>query len=86
MLPAGASLQGSTNTTNLALGGTVGRLVTTGTAQLRIHCSEIRPNSKMKVLSMLSGPQSSSADTVIETLSSNLRISPEGIRADVPTW
>jgi hypothetical protein len=36
----------------------------------------------MKALSLLSGLQSSSADTVIETLSSNLRISPEGIRAD----
>ena len=82
-LPAGASLQGGTITTNLSLDGAVDRLVTTGTVLLsNARLAGYDLASKMKVLSMLSGLQSSSADTVIETLSSTLRVSPEGIRAD----
>jgi AsmA protein len=82
-LPAGASLQGGTLSLNLALEGAVDRLVTTGTVQLsNARLAGYDLATKMKALSLLSGLQSSSADTVIETLSSNLRISPEGIRAD----
>ncbi len=82
-LPAGASLEGGTITINLALDGAVDRLVTAGTVQLsnaRLKGYDL--NSKMKVLSALSGLKSSSSDTLIETLSSNVRIAPEGIRAD----
>ncbi len=83
LLPAGASLQSGTINTNLALDGAVDRLVTTGTLQIsNARLAGYDLASKMKVLSLLSGLQSSSADTVIETLSSNLRIAPEGIRAD----
>ncbi|HYN16366.1 MAG TPA: AsmA family protein [Terriglobales bacterium] len=82
-LPSGASLQGGTITTNLSLDGAVDRLVTTGTVLLsNARLAGYDLASKMKVLSLLSGLQSSSADTLIETLSSNLRVSPEGIRAD----
>ena len=83
ILPSGASLQSGTINTNLALDGAVDRLVTTGTLQVsdaRLAGYDLA--SKMKMLSALSFLQSSSADTVIETLSSNLRIAPEGIRAD----
>jgi AsmA protein len=82
-LPSGASLEGGTITTNLALDGAVDRLVTTGTVLLsnaRLRGYDL--NSKMKVLAALSRLESSSSDTLIETLSSNLRIAPEGIRAD----
>jgi AsmA protein len=82
-LPSGASLQGGTLSLNLALNGAVDRLVTTGTVQLsNARLAGYDLASKMKALSALSGLTSSSADTVIETLSSNLRVSPEGIRAD----
>ena len=82
-LPAGESLQNGTITENLALDGPVDRLVTTGTVQLsnaRLVGYDLA--SKMKALSSLSFVQGASGgDTVIQTLSSNLRIAPEGIRA-----
>lgn len=83
-LPAGASLQSGTLTMNLALDGAVDRLVTTGTAQLaNARLAGYDLASKMKALSALSFLQSgSSGDTVIQTLSSNLRIAPDGIRTD----
>jgi len=84
VLPAGASLQGGTITINMALDGAVDRLVTSGTVLLsNAHLAGYDLASKMKVLSALSSMKSSSSsDTVIETLSSNLRVAPEGIRAD----
>jgi len=82
-LPSGASLQGGTITTNLSLDGAVDRLVTTGTVLLsNARLTGYDLASKMKVLSALSGLKSSSSDTLIETFSSNLRMAPEGIRAD----
>ncbi len=82
-LPSGASLQGGTINANLALDGAVDRLVTTGTVLLsNTRLTGYDLASKMKVLSALSGLKSSSSDTLIETLSSNLRVSPEGIRAE----
>lgn len=82
-LPSGASLQGGTITTNLSLDGAVDRLVTTGTVLLsNARLTGYDLASKMKVLSALSGLKSSSSDTVIQTFSSNLRVSPEGIRAE----
>ncbi len=83
MLPSGASLQSGTINTNMSLDGPVDRLVTSGTMQVaNARLAGYDLASKLKVLSALSGLQSSSADTVIEMLSSNLRIAPEGIRAD----
>ena len=82
-LPSGASLQGGTITTNLSLDGAVDRLVTTGTVLLsNATLTGYDLASKMKVLSALSGLKSSSSNTLIQTFSSNLRMSPEGIKAD----
>lgn len=82
-LPAGASLQSGTMNTNLALDGPVDRLVTSGTMQLsNARLTGYDLASKMKALSALSFLQSTSNDTVIQNLSSNLRIAPDGIRAD----
>jgi AsmA protein len=83
VLPAGASLQSGTLNTNMALDGPVDRLVTNGTVQLtNARLAGYDLASKMKSLSALSALQSSSSDTVIQNLSSNVRIAPEGIRAD----
>ena len=82
-LPSGASLQGGTITTNLSLDGAVDRLVTTGNVLLsNATLTGYDLASKMKVLSALSGLKSSSSNTLIQTFSSNLRMAPEGIRAD----
>ena len=82
-LPSGASLQSGTLTMNLSLDGPVDKLVTTGTTELsNAKLAGYDLASKMKALSALSFLQSTSSDTVIQILSSNLRIAPEGIRAD----
>lgn len=82
VLPPGAGLQGGSADTNLAMEGTLDRLVSTG----HLNVSNTRLTgfdlaSKMSVLSALTGLKGG-PDTVIQTLSTNLRISPEGIRVD----
>jgi AsmA protein len=82
VLPSGASLQGGTVSTNLALRGPSDRLVTTGT--LNIDNARVAGFSMGKGLSSvaaLAGLRSGS-DTSIQVLSSNLRIAPEGMRFD----
>jgi AsmA protein len=82
VLPSGAGLQGGTADADLAIEGAVNRLVTTGllnVANARLTGFDLA--SKMSALSALTGLKGGS-DTVIQTLNSNLRISPEGIRAD----
>jgi AsmA protein len=82
-LPSGASLEGGTININLAMDGPVDRLVTTGTAQVaNTHLKGYDLASKMKGLGSLAGLKSGSNDTLIENLSSNVRIAPEGIKAD----
>ncbi|MGZ4856541.1 MAG: AsmA family protein [Candidatus Angelobacter sp.] len=82
ILPSGAGLQGGTADADLAIEGAVNRLVTTGDLKVsNARLTGFDLASKMSVLSALTGLKGGS-DTVIQTLSSNLRISPEGIRAD----
>jgi AsmA protein len=82
VLPSGAGLQGGTADANLAIEGAVEQLVTTGDLKVsNARLTGFDLVSKMSVLSALTGLKGGS-DTVIQTLSSNLRISPEGIRAD----
>jgi hypothetical protein len=82
ILPSGAGLQGGTADADLAIEGAVDRLVTTGDLKVsNARLTGFDLASKMSVLSALTGLKGGS-DTVIQTLSSNLRISPEGIRAD----
>ncbi len=81
-LPAGSSLQGGTADANLTLDGPVDRLVTAGTVQLaNAKLAGFDLASKMSALSALSGLKPG-GNTVIQTFSSGLRISPDGIRAD----
>jgi len=82
-LPSGASLEGGTININLAMDGPVDRLVTTGTAQVsNTHLKGYDLASKMKGLGSLAGLKSGSNDTLIENMSSNVRVAPEGIKAD----
>jgi AsmA protein len=83
ILPAGASLQGGTADANLSLDGPVDRMVTTGALNIaNAKLAGFNLASKLAALSALTGVSSSSSETIIQTLSSNLRIAPDGIRAD----
>lgn len=81
-LPSGASLQTGTMNANLAISGPVDRLVTNGPIDLsnaKLHGFDM--GSKLGALSSFAGlPRGS--DTLIQTLSSVLRVAPDGIRAD----
>jgi AsmA protein len=82
VLPSGAGLQGGTADADLAIEGAVEQLVTTGDLNIsNARLTGFDLSSKMSVLSALTGLKGGS-DTVIQTLSSKLRISPEGIRTD----
>ena len=82
VLPSGAGLQGGTADADIAIEGAVDRLVTTGDLNVsNTRLTGFDLASKMSVLSALTGLKGGS-DTAIQTFSSNLRISPEGIRAD----
>lgn len=82
VLPSGASLQGGTVTTNLALRGPSDRLVTTGTLNIdNARMAGFSMGKGLSSIAMLAGLPSGS-DTTIQLLSSNLRIAPEGMRFD----
>jgi len=81
-LPAGSSLQGGTADANLSFEGPVSRLVTAGTVALNnAKLTGFNLASKMAAISALTGMKQE-ADTTIQTLSSNLHIAPDGIRAE----
>jgi AsmA protein len=81
-LPSGSSLQGGTADANLTLNGPVDRLVTAGTVQLsNAKLAGFDMASKLSALSALAGLKPG-GDTIIQTFSSGLHISPDGIRAD----
>jgi len=81
-LPSGASLkQGSLNA-NLAINGPVDKLVITGPVNLsNAKLAGFDLGSKLGALSALAGAKQA-GDTEIQTLSSDFRVTPEGIRSD----
>jgi AsmA protein len=82
ILPSGASLKEGTMNVNLAINGPVDKLVTTGPVKLSNgKLTGFDLGGKMGALSSFAGIPKGS-DTVIQTLSSDLRVAPEGIRAD----
>ena len=82
VLPSGAGLQGGTADAAMIIEGAVSRLVTSGDLNVsNARLTGFDLASKMSALSALTGLKGGS-DTLIQTLSSNLRISPEGIRTD----
>jgi AsmA protein len=81
-LPSGASLQQGTLNANLAINGPVDKLVTTGPVNLsNAKLTGFDLGSKMGALSAL-GNVGKVGDTDIQTLSSDFRVAPEGIRSD----
>ena len=81
-LPAGSSLQGGSVTANLALDGAIDKLVTTGTLDLaNVKLANFNLGIEDGAIATLAGIRTSS-DTTIQSMSSRLRIAPEGIRAD----
>ena len=82
VLPSGAALRGGTVDANLSLDGPIDRLVTSGPVNIsNTTLTGFNLASKMSALSALAGIKGG-ADTAIQTLSSELRVSPEGIRTD----
>ncbi len=82
VLPSGASLRGGTVDANLSLDGPIDRLVTSGPINVsNTTLAGYNLASKMSAISALAGMRGGS-DTTIQTLSSNLHVSPEGIRTD----
>ncbi len=82
VLPAGASIQSGSVNASLNIDGPVDRLVTSGPVSLsNAKLAGFDLGTKMGALSSFAGVPKGT-DTVIQTLSADLRIAPEGIRAD----
>ena len=81
VLPSGAALSGGTASANLSLDGPIDHLVTTGPINVaNTKLTGFDLGSKMTALSALAGVNTGS-ETVIQQLSSTLRVAPEGIQA-----
>ena len=82
VLPSGSSLQGGTVNTNLNIRGPLEKLVTTGTLNIaNARLAGFSLGKGLAGVASLAGIQPTT-DTTIQTLSSNLRVAPEGIRTD----
>jgi len=81
-LPKGASLQAGTLNADLQLIGPLDKLVTTGSAGLlNGKLAGFDLGSKMSAIASLAGVKTGK-DLDIESLTSNLRMAPDGLRAD----
>ena len=81
-LPAGSSLQGGTVTTNLSVDGPLSGLVTTGPIDVaNVKLAGFNLGSKLSAIGALAGIRGG-PDTNIQSMSSRLRIAPDGMRAD----
>jgi len=83
ILPSGSQLKGGTLATSLAIAGPVDKLVTTGAVKLQNSAlAGFNLGSKLAAISALSGKPTGGNDTTIENFSSNVRVAPEGTKAD----
>lgn len=81
VLPPGSSLQGGVASANLSIDGPLNRLLITGPVNVsNTRLAGFNLASKMATLAAFSGVGGSS-DTLIQTLSTQLRVAPEGINA-----
>jgi len=81
-LPAGSSLQGGTASANLAINGPVNQLVTSGPVDIaNAKLKGFDLGSQLSSVAKLAGVKTG-GDTLIQTLSSQLQVAPEGIKAD----
>lgn len=84
ILPPGSQLKGGTLAMNLAIAGPVEKLVTTGTVKLENSAlAGFNLGSKLSAISALSGKSGGGQkDTTIQNFSADVKVSPEGTRAD----
>ncbi len=81
-MPKGASLQAGTLNTNLNLTGPTSKLVTTGNVGLyNAKLAGFDLGSKLSAISSLTGVKTGN-DLVIEKLTTDLRMAPDGLKAD----
>ena len=82
VLPSGSQLKGGTLALDLDSNGPLDKLVTTGTVKLNgAALKGFNLGSKLSAISALSGKKTGD-DTVIQNLSSDVRVAPEGTRLD----
>jgi AsmA protein len=82
ILPPKATLKGGTLNTNMTVEGPVDKLVTVGTIKLENSAlANFNLGSKLSSISALSG-KSTGNDTTIQNFSSDVRVAPEGTKAD----
>jgi AsmA protein len=83
ILPEGASFQSGSGDAHMSVDGPVSSLVTTGDVALNnARLAGFNLGSKLAALSVLSGLNKAGSDTVIQTLSSAVKIAPAGINAN----
>ena len=84
VLPPKSQLKGGDLNTEMAIVGPVDRLVTTGTVRMQnTTLANFNLGSKLSAISSLSGKSASTGnDTAIQNFSSNVRVAPDGTRAD----
>jgi AsmA protein len=82
-LPSGSRLRGGTLSVNFTIVGPVDKLVTTGTLRLENSAlAGFNLGSKLSSISALSGKNTGGSDTTIQNFSSDVRVAPEGTKAD----
>ena len=83
VLPSGASLQGGNINIDLNAQGPLDRLVIDGPVSITgTHLTGFNLISKLGALAAFTGAKTGGTDTLIQTFSSALRMSPDGLRAD----
>lgn len=84
VLPPKSQLKGGNLNTSMTIVGPVDRLVTAGTVKMENSTlANFNLGSKLSAISALSGKTNATGnDTVIQNFSSNVRVAPEGTRAD----
>jgi AsmA protein len=83
VMPSGSSLQGGVMNMDLNAEGPLDRLVINGPVSITgTHLTGFNLASKLGALAAFTGGKAGSTDTLIQTFSSGLRMSPEGLRAD----
>jgi AsmA protein len=84
VLPPKSQLKGGDLNTEMAIVGPVDKLVTTGTVRMQnATLANFNLGSKLSAISSLSGKSATTGnDTTIQNFSSNVRVAPDGTRAD----
>ena len=84
VLPPKSQLKGGDLNTELAIVGPVDKLVTTGSVKMEnATLANFNLGSKLSAISALSGKSNATGnDTTIQNFSSNVRVAPDGTRAD----